>query len=84
MESSRVHSASRRIEQQDIDGDGSADTAAIVAALRASIWKMVAEDRYSSLPAPLEDQSGETIGAAADCSGPACLSRKAFNPPRLN
>jgi hypothetical protein len=32
MESSRVYSASRRIEQQDIDGDGSADTAAIVAA----------------------------------------------------
>src|SRR5438093_13559267 len=34
---------------------------------------MAAEDRYSSLPAPLQDQSGETIGAASDCSGPASV-----------
>src|ERR1051326_7196869 len=42
---------------------------------------MAAEDRYSSLPAALEDQSGEAIGSASDCTQPACLSRKAFNPP---
>ena len=65
MESSRVYAASRRIEQQDIDGW--ADMAGYCRGVLRSRFYME-DDRGGSLfftaGAMLEDQSGGTIGAA--------------------